>query len=278
VQINLVIPGPEQPLVDGIEKFFRRSAFALSAARRSSSLHAVGIPVFGPSAAAAALEGSKTYSKDFMRRHNIPTAAYANFDDVAAAKEYVKTCGHRVVIKATGLAAGKGVLLPQTIEEAIDGLDRIMVQREFGDAGKEVVVEEYLEGQELSILAFCDGYTALPLPGAQDHKQIGDGDTGPNTGGMGAYSPAPIATAALNDVIMKTILQPSLAGMRKDGASTAHALGRTPTVRRDALCRLPLCRPHDHRFRAQGPRVQRPLRRSGNADLAPAVERRDRPR
>lgn len=217
-QINLVIVGPEQPLVDGIEKFFRRGALSLLCLWKEAKSRAVGVSIFGPSQAAAALEGSKTYSKDFMRRHNIPTAAYANFSDFEAARDYVKAAKHRIVIKATGLAAGKGVLLPATTEEALAGLEEIMKTRKFGDAGREVVIEEYLEGQEISILAFSDGYTILPLPGAQDHKQIGDGDTGPNTGGMGAYSPAPIATPALNDEIMRTILKPTLAGMRKESA------------------------------------------------------------
>ncbi|KEI42162.1 uncharacterized protein L969DRAFT_91626 [Mixia osmundae IAM 14324] len=200
-QINLVLPGPEQPLVDGIEHVFR----------------AIGIPVFGPTPKAALMEGSKAFSKDFMARHAIPTAAYANFTDHAQAEAYVQAAQHDLVIKASGLAAGKGVLIPQSKEEALQGLEEIMVKREFGQAGDEVVIEEFLSGQELSVLAFCDGYTILPLPAAQDHKRIGEGDTGPNTGGMGAYSPAPCATASVNETIMKTILQPSLDGMRKDG-------------------------------------------------------------
>ncbi|KAK9466624.1 phosphoribosylglycinamide synthetase [Lipomyces arxii] len=199
--VNLVVPGPEQPLVDGIETQFRK----------------VGIPCFGPSEAAARMEGSKTFSKDFMKKHNIPTAEYENFTSFEKAKAYVASVNHDVVIKASGLAAGKGVLLPTTKEEAYDALKEIMEDRAFGDAGDEVVIEELLEGDELSILALSDGYTAIDLPPAQDHKRIFDGDNGPNTGGMGTYAPAPVATAAIIDEIRKTIIQPTIDGMRKDG-------------------------------------------------------------
>ncbi|GAA5994408.1 bifunctional aminoimidazole ribotide synthase/glycinamide ribotide synthase [Rhodotorula paludigena] len=200
-QINLCVVGPEQPLVDGVETVFR----------------AVGIPVFGPSVRAAAMEGSKAFSKDFMARHNIPTAEYRNFTDHAAAVEYVKAINHDVVLKASGLAAGKGVIIPTSKEEALAGLNDIMVSKEFGVAGEEVVVEEFLTGQELSILTFSDGYTTLSLPPAQDHKRIGEGDTGPNTGGMGTYSPAPAATPSVVEEIQRTIIQPTVDGMRKDG-------------------------------------------------------------
>ncbi|GAA5844448.1 hypothetical protein JCM11251_001666 [Rhodosporidiobolus azoricus] len=199
--VNLVIPGPEQPLVDGIETVFRH----------------VGIPVFGPTVRAAAMEGSKAFSKDFMARHNIPTAEYRNFTSHSDAVEYVKSVNHQVVLKASGLAAGKGVIIPETKEEALAGLNDIMVSKEFGAAGEEVVVEEFLTGQELSILAFSDGYTALALPAAQDHKRIGEGDTGLNTGGMGTYSPAPAATKEIEVEIMRTVVQPTIDGMRKDG-------------------------------------------------------------
>ncbi|GAA6010042.1 hypothetical protein JCM11491_005842 [Sporobolomyces phaffii] len=199
--VNLVIPGPEQPLVDGIEGAFRQ----------------VGIPVFGPSVRAAAMEGSKTFSKVFMSRHDIPTAAYRNFTEFEAALAYLDAVDHPIVIKASGLAAGKGVVIPATKEEAVAGLKDIMVSKEFGRAGEEVVIEECLTGQEISILAFSDGYTALALPGAQDHKRIGEGDTGPNTGGMGTYSPAPCSTPEIEAEIMRTIVQPTIDGMRKDG-------------------------------------------------------------
>ncbi|CEL53957.1 phosphoribosylamine--glycine ligase / phosphoribosylformylglycinamidine cyclo-ligase [Rhizoctonia solani AG-1 IB] len=201
--VNLVVPGPEQPLVDGIESAFRK----------------VGIPVFGPSQKAAQMEGSKAFSKDFMRRHNIPTAAYRVFksSQFEEALTYAKTCGFKVVLKASGLAAGKGVLLPQTDAEIEAGLREIMLDQAFGSAGDEVVIEECLTGPELSILAFSDGYTVVPLPAAQDHKRIGEGDTGPNTGGMGAYAPAPVATPDVVSLIMKETLQPTIDGMRKDG-------------------------------------------------------------
>lgn len=152
-----------------------------------------------------------------MSRHNIPTAAYQNFTDYSSALAYVSSINHPIVIKASGLAAGKGVLIPTTTEEAIEGLKSIMVTKDFGTAGEEVVVEEFLTGQELSILAFSDGYTVLALPGAQDHKRIGDGDTGPNTGGMGAYAPAPCCTKEMEKEIMETIVKPTIDGMRKDG-------------------------------------------------------------
>ncbi|KAI1789761.1 aminoimidazole ribonucleotide synthetase [Ganoderma leucocontextum] len=202
-EVNLVVPGPEQPLVDGVETHFRK----------------VGIPVFGPSALAARMEGSKAFSKAFMDRHRIPTAKFKTFQssEVDQAIDYVRTCGFKVVLKASGLAAGKGVLLPETVDEAIAGLKTIMVDNVFGAAGNEVVVEELLTGPEVSVLAFSDGYTIIPLPAAQDHKRIGDGDTGLNTGGMGAYAPAPVATPAIMDSILKDVLQPTISGMRKEG-------------------------------------------------------------
>ncbi|KAI0066453.1 aminoimidazole ribonucleotide synthetase [Artomyces pyxidatus] len=202
-EINLVVPGPEQPLVDGVESHFRK----------------VGIPVFGPSALAARMEGSKAFSKDFMARHNIPTAAFRVFSSsqVDDAIEYVRTCGHSVVLKASGLAGGKGVLIPSSVDEAVAGLKEIMVASVFGSAGDNVVVEELLVGPELSVLAFSDGYTVTPLPAAQDHKRIGEGDTGLNTGGMGAYAPAPVATPAVMEQIMRESLKPTIDGMRREG-------------------------------------------------------------
>lgn len=163
------------------------------------------------------MEGSKTFSKDFMAKHNIPTAEFENFTDYEKAKAYIAKVNHNVVIKASGLAAGKGVLIPQTKEEAYAALKEVMEDKAFGDAGDEVVIEEFLEGDELSILAFSDGYTIVDLPPAQDHKRIGEADTGLNTGGMGAYAPAPIATPKLLEEIRENILKPTIAGMRKDG-------------------------------------------------------------
>lgn len=200
----------------------------------------VGIPVFGPTALAARMEGSKVFAKQFMERHSIPTAAFRSFSasEYDQAVEYVKTCGFKVVLKASGLAAGKGVLIPETAEEAIAGLQEIMVDNVFGaaglhptmytpsrsqylfdpfDTGSEVVIEELLTGPEISVLAFSDGYTVTPLPAAQDHKRIGEGDTGLNTGGMGAYAPAPIATPEVMQRVMKETLQPTITGMRREG-------------------------------------------------------------
>ncbi|CAG8563062.1 9441_t:CDS:10 [Paraglomus brasilianum] len=199
--INLVVPGPEQPIVDGIEAAFKR----------------VGIPCFAPSAKAAVMEGSKAFAKNFMKKHNIPTATYESFSDYTQAKAYIESITHRVVIKASGLAAGKGVLIPANKEEALNALKEIMIDRVFGNAGDEVVIEEYLEGQELSVLAICDGYTIVPLPPAQDHKRAFDGDQGPNTGGMGCYCPTPIVTPELLTEIDTIILKPTITGMRHDG-------------------------------------------------------------
>ena len=199
--LNLVVVGPEAPLVDGIEGFFRSA----------------GIPVFGPSQRAAQMEGSKTFSKDFMHRHGIPTAAYQNFTDYEKAKQYVEHVKHDIVIKASGLAAGKGVIIPTSKEEAFEALDSIMVKKEFKDAGDEVVIEEFLDGEELSVLTFCDGYTIRSLPPAQDHKRALDGDQGPNTGGMGAYAPTNLATPELVTLIDRDIVQPTIDAMRDEG-------------------------------------------------------------
>lgn len=152
-----------------------------------------------------------------MAKYNIPTARYANFTSYEKAKAHLESVDYKVVLKASGLALGKGVLLPETKEEALEGLKEIMVSKTFGSAGEEVVIEEFIQGQELSVLAFCDGYTILPLPAAQDHKRIGEGDIGVNTGGMGTYSPSPISTSEIQNRIMKQVLQPTLDGMRKEG-------------------------------------------------------------
>lgn len=203
--INLVVPGPEQPLVDGIVDFIQEHT------------RGTGIWTFGPTGRAARMEGSKAYAKDFMRRRNIPTADYRNFDRYEEAKEYLDSISYNVVIKASGLAAGKGVILPQDKQEAHDALREIMLDKEFGAAGDEVVIEEHLEGEEISILSFCDGQTIKSLPPAQDHKKIGDGDTGPNTGGMGTYAPTKVASDTELAHIQTTILQPTIDGMREEG-------------------------------------------------------------
>ncbi|KAF1948704.1 phosphoribosylamine--glycine ligase [Byssothecium circinans] len=200
--VNLVVPGPEAPLVAGIADYFANHS---------------GIPCFGPSQAAARMEGSKTFSKDFMKRNNIPTAAYENFSEYEKAKAYLDTVKHNVVIKADGLAAGKGVIIPQSKEEAQAALREIMLEKEFGAAGDEVVIEEFLEGDELSFLTFSDGTTIRSLPPAQDHKRIGEGDTGPNTGGMGTYAPTRIAPREVIEQVHKEILQPTVDGMKKEG-------------------------------------------------------------
>ncbi len=198
--IHLVAVGPEQPLVNGI----------------TDAMTSIGIPCFGPSAKAATIEASKAWSKDFMSRHNIRTAKYQNFTDFSKAKAYIESVDYRVVVKASGLAAGKGVILPTNKNEAIQAIQEIMNDKSFGSAGDEVVIEEFLEGEELSLLAFTDGKIAVSMPCAQDHKRIFDNDLGPNTGGMGAYAPAPIGTPMILKECME-IIQRTITGMSNEG-------------------------------------------------------------
>ncbi len=198
--IGLVVVGPEGPLVAGI----------------ADDLRAAGIKVFGPSKAAAQLEGSKGFTKELCAEFDIPTAGFGRFGDAASAKAYVAKQGAPIVIKADGLAAGKGVIMAETLDEANEAID-MMFSGGFGAAGAEVVVEEWMIGEEASFFALCDGTHALALASAQDHKRVGDGDTGPNTGGMGAYSPAPVMTPALTERVMAEIIRPTLAGMAKRG-------------------------------------------------------------
>jgi len=198
--VNFVVPGPEAPLVAGAVDFFKQA----------------GIDSFGPSKAAAQMEGSKTMSKDFMKKYKIPTAAYENFTDYDKARQYLDDVNHNVVIKASGLAAGKGVVIPDTKEEAQKALKSIMVDKEFGSAGDEVVIEEFLSGDELSILTFCDGHNFKSLPPAQDHKRIGEGDVGLNTGGMGCYAPTNIATPELIAQIDRDIIGPTIEGFQDE--------------------------------------------------------------
>ncbi|KQV01230.1 phosphoribosylamine--glycine ligase [Mesorhizobium sp. Root102] len=200
-EIDLVVVGPEGPLVAGI----------------ADDLRAENIRVFGPSKAAAQLEGSKGFTKDLCARYNIPTAAYGRFGDLASAKAYVEKTGAPIVIKADGLAAGKGVTVAMTLGEAQAALDACF-DGSFGAAGAEVVVEEFMTGEEASFFCLCDGTTALPFGTAQDHKRVGDGDTGPNTGGMGAYSPAPVMTPELVERTMREIIEPTMRGMAELGA------------------------------------------------------------
>ena len=198
--IGLVVVGPEAPLVAGL----------------ADDLEAEGIRVFGPSRAAARLEGSKGFTKDLCARFDIPTGAYGRFSDAASARAYVEAQGAPIVVKADGLAAGKGVTVAMTVEEALAAIDACF-DGAFGGAGAEVVVEEFLDGEEASFFCLCDGTTALPFGSAQDHKRVGEGDTGPNTGGMGAYSPAPIMTREVTDRVMDEIVRPTLAGMAEMG-------------------------------------------------------------
>lgn len=198
--IGLVVVGPEGPLVDGI----------------ADSLREAGIAVFGPGKLAAQLEGSKGFVKDLCAKHDIPTAAYARHGDKAAALADLARFGLPVVIKADGLAAGKGVIIAETADEANEAIEH-MFGGGFGDAGAEVVIEEFMTGEEASFFAITDGSTVIPFASAQDHKRVGDGDTGPNTGGMGAYSPAPVLTAALEAQVMAEIIKPTVEAMRGDG-------------------------------------------------------------
>uniref|UniRef100_A0A7S0X3A7 phosphoribosylamine--glycine ligase n=1 Tax=Mantoniella antarctica TaxID=81844 RepID=A0A7S0X3A7_9CHLO len=199
--VGLVVCGPEAPLVDGL----------------ADSLNAAGVPCFGPSASAARLEGSKGFLKDLLAKYDIPTAKYARFTDPAAAKAYITTQGAPIVVKTDGLAAGKGVIVAMDVHTALDAVDDMMVRSAFGDAGSAIVVEEFLTGEEASFFAVVGGGMAVPLVGAQDHKRVGEGDTGLNTGGMGAYSPAPVLTPELEAVVMRDIIQPTVDGMAAEG-------------------------------------------------------------
>ena len=200
--IDLIVPGPELILVAGITDVLTKK----------------GLKVFGPSQKASVLEGSKTFSKDFMKKHNIPTAIYENFNNYENAKQFlINNKDKKWVLKASGIAAGKGVLIPETHEEALKGLSEIMVSKAFGQAGDEVVFEEFLEGDEISILTLSDGYSHVNLPPSQDHKRIGENDTGLNTGGMGCYAPCPVADEKTMTFINDHIIKPSIKGMRQDG-------------------------------------------------------------
>ena len=199
--IDLTIVGPEGPLSMGIVDEFAKA----------------GLRIFGPSGKAAVIEASKQFSKDLMKKYHIPSAEYGVFTDRAAAEAYVREKGAPIVVKADGLAAGKGVVVAETVEEALKALDLIMSQKAFGRAGDRVVIEECLKGEEASFMAFTDGQTVVPMASSQDHKRVFDGDKGPNTGGMGAYSPAPIVTKKLERKIMETIMVPTVRAMEKEG-------------------------------------------------------------
>jgi phosphoribosylamine--glycine ligase len=199
--IALTIVGPEVPLVLGVVDAFE----------------AAGLRCFGPSRAAAQLEGSKAFTKDFLARHHIPTAAYGNFTDVDAALAYVRQQGAPIVIKADGLAAGKGVIVAMTLDEAEAAVRDMLSGNTFGEAGHRVVIEEFLDGEEASFIVMVDGEHILPMATSQDHKRVGDGDSGPNTGGMGAYSPAPVVTAEVHARVMREVIEPTVRGMAAEG-------------------------------------------------------------
>ncbi|XAR56294.1 Phosphoribosylamine--glycine ligase [Bertholletia excelsa] len=206
--VGLVVVGPEAPLVAGL----------------ANDLVKAGIPTFGPSSEAAALEGSKNFMKKLCDKYGIPTAKYESFTDPSAAKKYIKEQGAPIVIKADGLAAGKGVIVAMTLEDAYEAVDSMLIEGVFGSAGCRVIVEEFLEGEEASFFALVDGKTAVPLESAQDHKRVGDGDMGPNTGGMGAYSPAPILTKELQSLVMDSIILPTVKGMEEEGCKFVGVL------------------------------------------------------
>ncbi|ODS12645.1 phosphoribosylamine--glycine ligase [Vibrio scophthalmi] len=199
--IELTIVGPEAPLVIGVVDAFQ----------------AVGLPIFGPSQAAAQLEGSKAFTKDFLARHDIPTGSYANFTEIEPALAYVRQQGAPIVVKADGLAAGKGVIVAMTLTEAEEAIKDMLAGNAFGEAGSRVVIEEFLEGEEASFIVMVDGENVLPMATSQDHKRVGDKDTGPNTGGMGAYSPAPVVTQEIHDRIMQEVIYPTVRGMAAEG-------------------------------------------------------------
>ena len=199
--IGLVVVGPEVPLMNGLV----------------DDLEAAGIPAFGPRANAAEIEGSKSFAKDLMKKYGIPTARYEVFAEAEAARAYIRSEGAPIVVKADGLAAGKGVVVAMTEQEALDAVDAIMEHNSFGDAGARVVIEEFMEGEEASLLAFTDGTVIRPMISAQDHKRVFDGDKGPNTGGMGTYAPAPVMTPELTERAVEEILKPTISAMKKEG-------------------------------------------------------------
>lgn len=200
-QIDLTVVGPEMPLANGIVDAFDKQA----------------LKIFGPTQAAAELEGSKAFAKELMKKYQIPTASFEVFTDAESAKDYIMKIGAPVVVKADGLAAGKGVVVAMSLDEALAAVDMIMRDQAFGLAGSRVVIEEYLTGEEASLLAFTDGYTVVPMISAQDHKRAFDGDQGPNTGGMGTYAPAPVVTADILEQIKQQVLQPTVDAMRAEG-------------------------------------------------------------
>ena len=220
--VGFTVVGPEAPLADGIVDAFR----------------AAGLRIFGPVQAAARLESSKEFAKSFMQRHGIPTAAFAAFGEAPAAHAYIDRQGAPIVIKADGLAAGKGVVVAMNAAEAHAAVDRMLVDKQMGGAGSRVVIEEYLEGEEASFIVLADGRHTLALATSQDHKRLLDGDRGPNTGGMGAYSPAPVVTPALHAKVMREVIQPVITGMEKDGTPYSGFLYAGLMIARDGRLRV----------------------------------------
>ena len=220
--VAFTVVGPEAPLSEGIVDAF----------------HAAGLRIFGPTQAAARLESSKEFAKSFMQRHGIPSAAFAAFSAAAPAHEYLERHGAPVVIKADGLAAGKGVVVAMDAGEAHAAVDSMLIEKKMGAAGSRVVIEDYLDGEEASFIVLADGKHALPLATSQDHKRLLDGDRGPNTGGMGAYSPAPVVTPAVHARAMREVIQPAIAGMERDGAPYAGFLYAGLMVARDGSIKV----------------------------------------
>jgi phosphoribosylamine---glycine ligase len=221
-RIGLTIVGPEAPLVAGVTDTFKQE----------------GLNCFGPSKGASQLEGSKVFTKEFLERHKIPTAAYRSFTDINEARAYIDQQDFPVVIKADGLAAGKGVIIAANRDEAISALEGMLSGKEFGDAGKRVIVEEFLQGEEASFIVMADGKNILPLATSQDHKAVNNGDTGLNTGGMGAYSPAPVVTPAIHDKVMKEVMIPTVEGMAKEGHHYVGFLYAGLMIRPDGACKV----------------------------------------
>ncbi len=249
--IDLTVVGPEAPLALGIVDVFRQNKLA----------------VFGPTQNAARIESSKAFAKNLMMRQQIPTAAAHTFDRTEAALEYLEHCSFPIVVKADGLAQGKGVVIARTAQEANDAVVNMLVRHAFGDAGKQVVIEECLQGEECTVMAFADGKTVLPLVAAQDHKRIGEGDTGHNTGGMGAYAPAPLVTPALRDEIMRNVLHPAIEGLSRLGSPFYGVLYAGIMVTDGRPCVLEF----NARFGDPETQVVLPLLKTDLADILEAV-------
>jgi phosphoribosylamine--glycine ligase len=248
--VGFTVVGPEAPLADGVVDAFR----------------AEGLRIFGPTQAAARLESSKEFAKTFMQRHGIPTAAHAAFSEAAPAHAYLERRGAPIVIKADGLAAGKGVVVAMAAGEAHAAVDDMLSGKKVGAAGGRIVIEDYLEGEEASFIVLADGRHALPLATSQDHKRLLDGDRGPNTGGMGAYSPAPVVTPAIHARVMREVIQPALAGMAKDGTPYAGFLYAGLMVGRDGQVKV-----LEFNCRLGDPETQ-PILLRLKSDLVPLIE------